>query len=354
VRANFKKFASGAVEATPVHRIGVPSLGFFPHFLDPLEADRGFKNMQLELSRIVATALVAAVTLSDAAVAEPVSLEAFKGLERPRPSQELLYGSAPAQGIDIFLPAGKGPHPVVILLPGGCWTIRTAGREQLRHLGADLAKDGIAVWTIGYRRADEPGGGYPGTYQDVATAIDLLRGEAARFALDLGKVVLVGHSAGGHLALWAAARRGLRPDGPLASAEPFIPPTIVSLAGIGDLKTFGPQVPQICGPGILESLTTRSENGARRMVLDEVSPVEMQAPDAKIVMVSGILDRLVPPYVANDYAVALAKKAGKSIERVDIPDAGHFDLVTTGTPAWTIVRARILDALGMPRSEQPH
>lgn len=280
-----------------------------------------------------------------------MTLDQFLTLARPRPTAELAYGSAPCQTIDIFLPAGTGPHPVAILVPGGCWSVRTAGREQLRQVGSDLAAHGIAVWNIGYRRADEPGGGYPGTYQDVAAAIDRLRSEASRFDLDLRSVVLVGHSAGGHLALWAAARRGLASSSPLASADPFIPATVVSLAGIGDLTAFAPQVPLLCGPGILEPLTTRSANGLREPVLDEVSPAMMPAPEAQIVMISGVLDRLVPPAVAYDYSCAMAKKSDRSIRHVDIPDAGHFDLVTTGTPAWTIIRGHIMQALGTARPE---
>jgi acetyl esterase/lipase len=78
------------------------------------------------------------------------------------PTSEIRYGTAPAQAIDLFLPRGRGPHPVAILIHGGCWSRETAGREQLRHLGGALAERGIAVWSIGYRRANEAGGGCRG------------------------------------------------------------------------------------------------------------------------------------------------------------------------------------------------
>jgi acetyl esterase/lipase len=297
------------------------------------------------------TAISAVMTAATLQAAEPVTVDGFIALDRPSPAIELPYGTYPSQRIDIFMPVAKGPHPVAILVHGGCWTIRTAGREQLRHLGADLAERGVAVWSVGYRRADEPGGGYPGTYLDVALAIDRVRSDAGKLDLDLRKVALVGHSAGGHLALWAAARHGLPTASPLRAADPFIPSTVLSLAGIGDLKAFAPQVPTICGPGVLEPLTTHSENGQREPVFDEVSPAMLPAPDAKIIMISGILDRLVPPYIAHDYTAALARKANISIDRVDIPDAGHFDLVTTGTTAWNIVRGHILDALGISHTD---
>jgi acetyl esterase/lipase len=218
----------------------------------------------------------------------------------------------------------------------------TAGREQLRHLGADLAGRGIAVWSIGYRRADEPGGGYPGTFLDVAQAIDQARREAQRHRFNLGRTVLIGHSAGGHLALWAAARAEIPAPGPLASADPFVPSTIIALAGVGDLERFAPFVPLFCGQGIIEALTRGRTDYA------DVSPAALPLPEARIVLVSGTLDRLVPPYVAHDYASAHGLAGAERIERVDIAGAGHFDLVTPGTQAWQIVSQRIVQAVSPP------
>jgi acetyl esterase/lipase len=139
-------------------------------------------------------ALIAPVVALPAYAADPVELSAFIALPRPTPTFELRYGPAPSQAIDVFLPAGSGPHPVAILIHGGCWSMRTAGREQLRQIGAELARHGIAVWSIGYRRADEPGGGYPGTFLDVGVAIDRLRAEAPQYHLDQARTVLVGQT----------------------------------------------------------------------------------------------------------------------------------------------------------------
>ena len=270
------------------------------------------------MKRYAILALLTSITASAASAADPVELSAFIALARPEPTLQVRYGAEPTQGIDIFLPAGPGPHPVAILIHGGCWSTVTAGREQLRHLGADLAERGIAVWSLGYRRANEAGGGYPGTFQDVSAAIDRMRDDAPTYHLDLSRTVLVGHSAGGHLALWAAARRGLPTASPLHVSSPFMPRAVISLAGVGDLKTFARFIPLHCGNGILESLAPADR-------LAEVSPAVLPPPDASTVMVSGVLDRLVPPYVARDYARARQGKAG-SVRFVDIPDAGHFDL----------------------------
>ena len=169
-------------------------------------------------------------------VAEPVELSTFITLARPAPTAVLQYGPSDSQAADLFLPSGDGPHPLAILIHGGCWSVTTAGREQLRHIGAELAGRGIAVWSIGYRRANESGGGYPGTFQDVGAAIDRLRSDAPRYGLDLSRTVLVGHSAGGHLALWAAVRDRLPASSPIYRADPFIPAQSSVWPGLAILK----------------------------------------------------------------------------------------------------------------------
>lgn len=282
--------------------------------------------------------------------AEPVSLATFLALPRPPPGADVAYGPSAAQSVDVFLPDGVGPYPVAILIHGGCWSAGTAGREQLRPLGARLAQRGIAVWSIGYRRADETGGGFPGTYQDVGVAIDRVRAEAARFKFDLSRNVLVGHSAGGHLALWAIARGHLPDASPLRVTEPFIPASVISLAGIGDLKAFAPLIPDICGRGIAERLIPRPAYGSGDPYA-EVSPALLPVPEAHVVMISGVVDTLVPLAAANDYVRAMQARGKPSIEQVDIPHVGHFDLVTPGTAAWDEVSRRIEAALQMPLAE---
>jgi acetyl esterase/lipase len=275
-------------------------------------------------------------------LAAPVSIPEFIAAPRPPPAAEIPYGPSSTQGIDVFVPAGRGPFPVAILIHGGCWSTRTAAREQVRHLGAELAKHGVAVWSIGYRRANEAGGGYPGTYRDVGMAIDRIRDEVGRFQLDLAHTVLVGHSAGGHLALWAAGRRQLANTSELYVAAPFVPRNVVTLAGIGDLKSFAPHIPQICGADVAENLLGKP-TPARPDVYADTSPALLGANGARVVMLSGILDRLVPPYVAHDYARAVSRDV--DVELVNVPGAGHFDLVTIERAAWGEARRHIEAAL---------
>jgi acetyl esterase/lipase len=219
----------------------------------------------------------------------------------------------------------------------------TAGRQQLRHIGAQLATRGVAVWSVGYRRADEDGGGYPGTFQDVGLAIDRLRAEAAQYSLDLSRTVLVGHSAGGHLALWAAVRDQLPAASLLYREKPFMPGSVISLAGVGDLEAFSRFVPILCGPGVIDRLVPMAGSSAPYA---EISPTALPPPGLRIVMISGILDRLVPPYVAHDYARAVRRKQASVVELINISGAGHFDLVTPGTAAWEEVSSQIATALG--------
>lgn len=289
-------------------------------------------------------ALIAASTAT-AVHADPVERDAFAALERPKPAAVFQYGPASSQALDVFLPRGEGPHPIAILIHGGCWRdLPGAGREQLRPIAAELAKQGIAVWSIGYRRADESGGGYPGTFQDVATAIDELRSQAARYNLDTSRTAVIGHSAGGHLALWASVRDRLPAQSPLRSTDAFVPGAVISLAGIADLKSFGRFVPLLCGPGIIERLAPeRASNDPYA----DISPAQLPPPPGRVVMVSGIVDRLVPPYVADDYARVLRRTHSRAVTLIDIAAAGHFDLVTPGTPAWKEVQSLIVDALSV-------
>ena len=119
--------------------------------------------------------------------------------------KRLKYGPEDLQFGDLYLPNQQGSHPVVILIHGGYWRARY-GLDLMNDLAVDLAKRGYAAWNIEYRRVGNPGGGWPGTFQDVALATDYLRKLAPSYTLDLTKVVPIGHSAGGHLAFWLAAR----------------------------------------------------------------------------------------------------------------------------------------------------
>src|SRR5688500_16375366 len=129
-------------------------------------------------------------------------------LERPRrePTATISYGEDSMQVVDLWRPDGAGPHPTVLMVHGGCWQTEIADRRIMNWIADDLRKRGIAVWNIDYRGVDRDGGGYPGTFLDAAAAADALRDAAPKYDLAISRLVAIGHSAGGHLALWLAAR----------------------------------------------------------------------------------------------------------------------------------------------------
>ena len=124
-----------------------------------------------------------------------------------------------------------------------------------------------------------------------------------------------------------------------------MPGAVISLAGVGDLQAFARFVPVVCGPGIIERLSPPGTEA-------ETSPAALPPPEMPVTLVSSELDRLVPPYVAHDYAQAMRDKRESPIERLTIPDAGHFDLVTPGVPGWTEVRRRVEAALGVTHADK--
>lgn len=277
------------------------------------------------------------ILAAGAALAEPASLDAYMKQAR-RPADTIVhYGPEPSQVAELFLPKGEAPHPVVVLLHGGCFLKEFEGFAQTSGLAADLASRGYAVWNVEYRKLGETGAGYPGTFEDVAAALDRLRVEAPKHRLDLTRVVAVGHSAGGHLALWAASRGKLPAESPLRAADPLPIGAVVSLAGIGDLKGQGKAWALPCGDDTIKRLIDLDR---RKAPYADTSPAELLPTGVKVVMVHGAYDPVMPPYTGLAYAEKV-RDAGDPAEVVTIPDAGHFDLVIPTTPAWKQIVAII-------------
>jgi acetyl esterase/lipase len=284
--------------------------------------------------------LLALVLMMSASMAqaEPASLDDYMKQPRHKADETVHYGPAASQIAELFLPKTKGPHPVVVLLHGGCFLKQYEGFPQTSAMAADLAGRGYAVWNVEYRKLGEAGAGYPGTFEDVATAVDRLRTEAPRYDLDLTRVIAVGHSAGGHLALWAASRARLPATSLLRVADPLKIGAVISLAGIGDLKGQANVWAGPCGADTLDRLL---DTAHRVAPYADTSPVELLPTGVKVVMVHGEFDPVMPPFTGRDYA-ARARKAGDAAEAVTVPGAAHFDLVIPTTAAWKEITA-ILD-----------
>jgi acetyl esterase/lipase len=270
-----------------------------------------------------------------------MTLQDYLALTGPAPQRRIPYGSAPSQYVELFLPQGGGPFPVVVLVHGGCWTVQYGGITQMHSMAGALIAQGIAVWNIEYRRHDEEGGGYPGTYRDVAAAVDLLRGEPH---IDLQRIVIVGHSAGGHLAQWAASRHRLPHWSPAWAADPLHIPTVISLGGLADLRMQAALIRSSCERETAQLAGMPS--ASRPDVFADTSPAEMLPAGIRTVLIHGEFDTVSPPSVAAAYAQR-ARAAGDPAEVIVLPGVGHYDEVAASAPCWPLVERTIRDALGL-------
>jgi len=283
--------------------------------------------------------LMTAPTASSALAADPISFSDLLARPRAPADARISYGADPLQFGELWLPAGQGPFPVAVLIHGGCWQADLPGTELMDYLAADLKARGYAVWNIEYRRIGHPGGAYPGTFSDVAAGLDHLRTLAGPRGLDLSRVVLVGHSAGGHLVNWAAARSGLPRSSPLWTADPLPVKGVVSLAGINDLEAFRATGPDRCGgPQTIDDLVSAASRAGQDVYAD-TSPARLPEPAAPVVVISGALDPIVPPSFGPTFA------KGWAATEITIPEAGHFELIDPTSAAWTGVIAPEIETL---------
>lgn len=284
-------------------------------------------------------ALLALMLFASSAAAAPISFSDLLARERTKPTEVIPYGPGAHQFGELWLPTGRGPFRTVVLIHGGCWLAALPGTELMAYIADDLRAHGYAVWSIDYRRIGEAGGGYPGTFQDVAAALDKLKTLAPAHGLDLSMLVVIGHSAGGHLGLWAAARRKLPKESPLFSPDPLAVRGVASLAGIDDLNAYRADGPDACGgPDTIDALVgAKSRSGD---LYADTSPAALLPIGVPQAVISGALDPIVPPQFGWDYAMAAAG-AGDKVRELNIAGAGHFELIDPTSDAWAKIRIEI-------------
>lgn len=255
----------------------------------------------------------------------------------------ISYGPASEQFGVLRLPRGPGPFPVAVIIHGGCW-LSIADHRYLEPLAVGLNEAGWATWSLEFRRIDMAGGAWPGILRDVAAGMDYLRTVAAREPLDLDRVVALGHSSGGHLALWAALRSGLdeagaREDG-LWSDAPLPLRGAAGLAPIADLDDYRGY--SRCGSTIVTDFLAADgvagEEERRQSLSDPARLVPSAVPQ---LILLGELDEVVPPAHGRAY-LERAAAAGQDVELRVVPGAGHFELVAPWTPAWRDVAPVLL------------
>lgn len=237
-----------------------------------------------------------------------------------RPVERILYGSEhPDQYGVLGRPAGE-PRGLALLVHGGFW-LDQYGADLMDAIAADLRGRGYATWNIEYRRVGS-GGGYPETFADIAAAFD----KAGDLGLAEGlPSVSFGHSAGGHLAVWAASRTAETPGG----APRFTPDTTVSLSGVLDLTSAAQE--QLGGGAAAALMGT----GDYRLA----DPSELVPARGRVIAVQAEDDRVVPADQSRTY-VRLAQTAGCDA-RFKPVSGGHFDLIDPASAAWKQV---VLDA----------
>lgn len=287
-------------------------------------------------SKIFAAISIALLALAGIAGAAKLQGQSSRGiLIRPAPAadQRIAYGKDEFQFGELRLPKTAGPHPVAIVIHGGCW-MSQYGLGYMGHVSAALAEAGIAAWNIEYRRVGNAGGGWPGTFEDAARAADYLREIAGKYSLDLNRVVAVGHSAGGHLALLLAARQRFPNNSPLYSANPLFLRGIVSLAGITDLRKTG----TACDKEVIQF--AGGEANEKAAIYDQASPMRLLPIGVKQKIIQGGADNIIPMAMATEYVEA-AKKKKDDVELIALKDADHFQLVDPKSPAWPAVQEAV-------------
>jgi acetyl esterase/lipase len=248
-------------------------------------------------------------------------------LAPPPADARLAYGTDANQFGDLRLPKTKGPFPVVMNLHGGYWRAKY-DLAHAGHLCAALAAKGVATWNVEYRRVGNLGGGWPGTFEDIRSAYRYLPQIAKRYDLDSTKVLVIGHSAGGQLALCLAAHE--------SSLK-----RVISLAGVVDLQQAWEQ--HLSNNAVVEFL-----GGKPGEVPDhyrEADPMNLAIDhDTTQWLIHGAGDDVVPSHFSRQYAEQ-KKKLGEDVHYTEISIAGHFDLIDPRSNAWPTVENTVLHLL---------
>ncbi len=271
--------------------------------------------------------------------------------ESPPATVRLAYGSEQYQFGDLRLPGNKpGPYPVIIVIHGGFWRSRF-GLEFMGHFCQALTDLGFATWNIEYRRIGNEGGGWPGTLLDAGKAADFLNGIAAEYQLDLKNVRAMGHSAGGQLALWLAARPQIADTDQLYNRDPLKLIGAISLAGVSNLRR-GFEL--MLSDSVVESFLGGSPDQYPERYYG-ASPYELLPLGIPQVLIHGTEDPDVPYTLSQEY-FEKAELLGDPVKLVSLEGVGHFEVIDPKSKEWAIIVENALalnDTLKLKEGNQP-
>jgi len=247
------------------------------------------------------------------------------------------YGPQIDQFGDLRLPVVDASHPVIVLIHGGCWESRY-DLHLMDAMAQRLTERGFATWNLEFRRAGQPGGGWPGTLEDVLLGTDYLANLATRFPLDLARVVVVGHSSGGHLALWLGAQTLWSGAGGRGHPATLRLLGIVALAPVADLEAMYDQQGLGCHDDVADFMGGAPARYPGRYAL--ASPSRLPGIPVPQIIVSGGRDRIIPDTYIRQY-VLHARQRGDQVRTVLIDTAGHFEMIAPRTAEWTGIETAI-------------
>jgi acetyl esterase/lipase len=248
----------------------------------------------------------------------------------PPADKRFAYGDDQFQFADLRVPKGPGPHPVIILIHGGCWL----SQYDIVHAGKlakGFADNGIATWSLEYRRVGNEGGGWPGTFQDIANGADHLLKVAKENALDISRVIVSGHSAGGHLALWLTARKDFKNNSIFSSSNKVQLKGVLALAPVPDLALAHKK--GVCG-NVIDKLMhgSPSEQPERYAMasIPELLPIGLPQ-----ILVIGRFDKNWFDAGNHYYQKALA--ANDKVSMIDATESAHFEMIDPDSSTWPMV-----------------
>lgn len=260
-----------------------------------------------------------------------------------RPTVTLRYGASAEQVADLRMPAGTGPFPVAVIIHGGCWQ-KEETRLSTAALADALTQRGIATLNIEYRRLGSIGGGWPGTWQDIGAAIDLLPTVAPARRLDLSRVAVAGHSSGAHFAMWSAMRRQLDPSSPIRGRDPVKPALVVAIDGPSGLADFIGMDADVCGGPVISQLVggTPAQTPTRYAQIEVPDHLPLST---RQLLVQGLWVDEVKPYIAR------ARAAGDHVTVLHPDDARHFNILLPAEPQGAAVVDSIVRELAAARQD---